>query len=411
MRLPLRIAALCIGNCLLQATAASVARAQAPPPATQIATSEAAMRVATAAIDAAAARVFRDAGERYTSPRVVGYQGSINSACGQMGPNNAHACRLDGSIYYDRVFIAQLMTRAASKSGSDGNMAVIFPIAHEWGHELQFMMGLDYAKFNTAEHDADCLAGVLITATRNGAPLSSRELADAEYTMQFLGDPPIATGAWGVAIANINASRGDRGGFSNAIGNHGTSPERMIAFRDGLRSNLAYCVRTVPRFGRSVVQSRAAPRPPVVVPLAIHWFVDNTADAYDLGIAQHKPIVLVTGDFNAVYFRRLKNEVFASPQLAELAPYAIFVYADPSHDIVAKNIGKALGYDKWPEISLLAPNSSQIIEQARMVGLWGAQTVTTYLSTRMRSNGWLPSSNNALPANPPWMPPRPTGSP
>jgi predicted metalloprotease len=408
MQPPLRIAAVCIGSCLAHAAPISAAWPQSPATAVQVAASEARIRIATVAIDAAAARLFHDAGERYTSPHIVGYQESINSACGQMEPNNAHACRLDASIYYDRVFIAELMTRAAAKSGSDGSMAVIFPIAHEWGHELQFMMGLDYAKFNTSEHDADCLAGVLIAASRNGVSLSSRDLADAEYTMEFLGDPPLSTGAWGAVLDQMNAERGNRGGFSNAIGNHGNSAERMTAFRDGLRSGLGYCVRNVPRFGRRVVQSQTAVRPPVVVPLVINWFVDKTGDAYDLGVAQHKPIVLVTGDFNAVYFKRLKNEVLGSPELAQLAPYAIFVYADPNHDLVAKNFGKALGYDKWPEISLLAPNGNLLDEQARIVGFFDAQTVTTVLSKKMRANGWLPSTNNALPANPPWMPPRPT---
>jgi predicted metalloprotease len=396
-----------IGICLAHAAAISTARAQSPATATQIATSEARMHVATAAIDAAAGRIFRDAGEHYSSPLVIGYQGSFNSACGQMGPGNAYACRLDGSIYYDREFIAELMVRAAGKSGSDGNMAVIFPIAHEWGHALQYMMGLDYPKFNTSEHDADCLAGVLIAASRKGVALNSRELADAKYTMDYLGDPPIATGAWGAAIAKINAQTGNRGGFSNAIGDHGNSAERMIAFRDGLGSNLRFCVRNIPRFGRSVATNQTTSHPTVEIPLGIHWFADNTADAYDLGVAQHKPIVLVTGDFNAIYFRRLKNEVFSSPQLAQLAPYAIFVYADPSHDIVAKNIGKALGYDKWPVISLLAPNGDALDEEARIVGLWDAKTVLTFLSKHMRSHGWLPSTNPAVPANPPWMPPRP----
>jgi uncharacterized protein len=399
MRSPLRFAVACIGICLAHAVSISAVRAQAAATPAEVAASEARMRIATVAIDAAATRLFHDAGERYTSPRIVGYQGSINSACGLMGPDNAHACRLDQSIYYDRVFIAGLRTRAAAKSGSDGDIAVIFPIAHEWGHALQFMMGLDYTKFNTSEHDADCLAGVLIAASRSGAPLSSRELADIEYTMQFLGDPPLATGAWGAVLDRTNAAKGNRGGFSNAIGNHGNSAERLIAFRDGLRSGLGYCVGNVSRFGRRVVQSQtAAPRPPVVVPLVINWFVDNTADAYDLGVAQHKPIVLVTGDFNAVYFGRMKNEVFNSPQLAQLASYAIFVYADPSHDLVAKNIGKALGYDTWPAISLLAPNGNQLDEQARVVGFFDASSVTTFLSRKMQANGWLRS------AKPPWMP-------
>ncbi len=149
--------------------------------------------------------------------------------------------------------------------------------------------------------------------------------------------------------------------------------------------------------------STARAQAPAPAPPVIHWFVDNTTDAYDLGVAQHKPIVLVTGDFSGMYFRRLKNEVLLSPQLAQLAPYAIFVYADPSHDVVARNFGKALGYDRWPVISLLGPNGAALNEQARLVGLWSAETVVTQLSIHMRSNGWLPAAPST--SRPPWLPP------
>jgi predicted metalloprotease len=379
-------------------------RAQTPT-AQEIASSEAAMRLATVAVDHAAARIFRDAGERYTSPRIVGYEGSILTPCGNMQAGNAYACRMDGNIYYDRAFIASLRTRAARADQSDGNMAVIFPIAHEWGHALQFMLGLDYSQYDTSEPDADCLAGVLISASRNGAPLRAAELADAKYTMQFIGDPPMVTGEWARVMEQMNANGRRRGGFSNAIGNHGNAQERMTSFRKGLGSSFRSCVADIPRFGRTVAQSGTTSQPPAPASLVIHWFVDNTADAYDLGVAQHKPIVLVTGDFNGTYFKRLRNEVLSSPQLAQLAPYAIFVYADPSHDIVAKNFGKALGYDKWPVISLLGPNGEALDEEVRLVGLWDAQTVVTQLSTHMRSKGWLPSPSST--SRPPWMPPLP----
>ena len=172
--------------CVASLVASSIARAQSQPTAQDIARSEATMRLATAAVDRAASRMLLDAGERYALPRVVGYEGSMLTPCGNMQPGNAYACRMDGNVYYDRAFIAGLMTRAAQADHTDGNIAVIFPIAHEWGHALQFMLGLDYSGYDTSEPDADCLAGVLIAATRNGAKLGESDLADAEYTMHSI---------------------------------------------------------------------------------------------------------------------------------------------------------------------------------------------------------------------------------
>src|SRR6185437_3713860 len=354
MRAWLLFAVICIASGVAQMGAPALAQAQSLATPQDIARSDAYMRAATVSIDAAATRIFRAAGERYTSLRVVGYQDSIRTACGVLQPENAYACRLDGSIYYDRAFIAYLMRRAANKSGSDGSIAVIFPVAHEWGHALQFMLGLAYTSKDKSEHDADCLAGVLISAARGGAPLTAAELSDAGYTMQLLGDPPMATGDWARVMESMNAR--SHGGFSNALGVHGNSGERLQTFRDGLRSYVQYCIGNVARFGRAVASSPTTSRAPAPAPMTIRWFVNDTRDAYELALAQHKPLVLATGGFDAPYFERLKAGVFTSPELAQLAPYAIFAYADPSKDLVAKNIGAALRYDNWPDISLLAPN-------------------------------------------------------
>ena len=154
---------------------------------------------------------------------------------------------------------------------------------------------------------------------------------------------------------------------------------------------------------QDAARSETTSQPSVQAPPVIHWFVDNTAAAYELALAQHKPLVLATGDFKGVYFQRLRNEVFSSRELAQLAPYAIFAYADPSHDIVARNFGKVLGYDKWPIISLFAPNGDALDEEARIIGLFDAQTETAQLSKHMRSRGWLPPVAGS--ARAPWLPP------
>ncbi|MDQ6830026.1 MAG: neutral zinc metallopeptidase [Gemmatimonadota bacterium] len=380
----------------------------AAPTPLEIATSETMMRGAVATIDRAASRIFREGGERYTSPRIVGYDGSVLTGCGRVNAYNAYACREDSSIYYDRAFIAYLMKSAASTNNSDGGIAVIFPIAHEWGHSLQYLLGLQYPNKAMSEQDADCLAGVLIAASRAGAPLSRNELADAEYTMQFLGDASMFTGDWGRAVDAINAQGGRRAPIANAVGVHGNSAERMRAFRTGLGANFRGCVSDIPRAAPSPASTPALPRPLASGPQSIHWFVDSTAEAYDLAVAQRRPIVLVTGDFNGVYFKRLKNEVLISSRLTQLAPFAVFAYADPSHDIVARNMARALSYDRYPTISLLAPNPSMIDEAFRIVGLFDAETVVAQLSKHLRSRGWMAAEGSPTTTNPPWMPPRPT---
>lgn len=405
MRASLRLALACIASGVAQMATPAFARAQSLATPQDIARSDADMHAATVAIDAAASRIFRAAGDRYTSPRVVGYQDSIRTACGVLQPENAYACRLDGSIYYDRAFIAYLMRRAANRSGTDGSIAVIFPVAHEWGHALQYMLGLDYTSKDMSEHDADCLAGVLISASRGGAPLTPNELADAGYTMQLLGDPPMATGDWARVMEKMNVR--SHGGFSNALGVHGNSAERLRTFRDGLSSSVHECVDDVARFGRTVVSGRTTSQAPAEAPVAIHWFVNDTQGAYALALAQHKPLVLATGGFDAPYFQRLKAGVFTSAELAQLAPYAIFAYADPSKDLAAKQVGALLHYDKWPDISLLAPDANALDEEARIVGWFDAATVTTQLSKHMRENGWLPSATTHSTSRPPWMPPLP----
>ena len=75
---------------------------------------------------------------------------------------------------------------------------------------------------------------------------------------------------------------------------------------------------------------------------------------------------------------------------------------DPAHDLVARNIGKALGYDQFPVISLFAPNGNQLDEAFRMVGLWDAPTVLRELSKAMTKRGWLgPTRAPSLPPHSP----------
>jgi hypothetical protein len=242
-----------------------------------------------------------------------------------------------------------------------------------------------------AESDADCLAGVLLGRAQALGKLHAGDMDEARFSIAFVGDDPLSTGVWGKTIERINASAaaGSTPVITNAMGIHGNAAERLAAFNRGLSMNMRLCVEGIRRPGQAAAVT------------TIRWYVNNTADAYDRGVAENKPIVLVSGDANGANFIRLKQETLESAVLAPLANAAIFVYADPARDIVARNIGKALGYERLPVISLLAPNPNMIDEASRIVGLWDASTVLRELSKGMTTRGWLGATRA------PWLPPIP----
>lgn len=350
------------------------------------------LKAAANYLDQISAAIFRENGERYLTPRVVGYDKTVMTACGRIQADNAYACRSDGTIYYDRTFLAGLMSAASQRLKTDGDMAPIYAIAHEWGHQLQYLLELDYSgAVNRSETDADCLAGMLLARARTLGKVQAGDMEEARFAIEFVGDPPLTTGVWGQAIERINANAapGSIPVITNSMGYHGNANERLAAFARGLSTNVRSCVAGI-----------RSPRQVATV-TSIRWYVNNTAEAYDRGVAENKPIVLVSGDANGANFIRLRRETLESPVLASLANTAIFVYTDPTRDIVARNIGKALGYDRLPVISLLAPNPNMLDEAYRIVGLWDAPTVLRELSKGMTKRGWL-GPNRA-----PWLPPLP----
>ncbi|MBC8088832.1 MAG: neutral zinc metallopeptidase, partial [Phycisphaerae bacterium] len=302
-----------------------------------------------------------------------------------------YACRADGSIYYDKAFLAALMSGAARALRTDGDMAAVNPLAHEWGHILQYLLDTDYSTApNRSEPDADCLAGVLMSRMQRQQQLQPGDLQEARWAIEFAGDAPLNTGVWGNVIErlNLNAPPGSIPVITNAMGDHGNPRERLQAFSRGLTGTVASCTANIPRPGRVVVAT-------------VHWYVNDLANAYDRGVAQNKPTVFVSVDLNDPNFNRFKTETLQSPIFAQLANYAIFVYSDPTRDIVARNAGNALGYGRLPVISLLAPNPNMLDEASRIIGVLPASTIVNDLTRHLKSRGWMGTTRA------PWRPPLP----
>jgi predicted metalloprotease len=234
---------------LLSAAVPRLAVAQAAPSEAQMAASDTKIRSAAAVIDREWARVFAASGDRYSSPQITGYLDSVSTPCGLLDAGNAYACRANGSIYYDRAFLATLMASAASALGTDGDLAAIFPIAHEWGHAVQYMLKLDYTSSpSRIESDADCLAGAIIGVSAKDGYLERGDVEEAEYALNEAGDPPLVTGIWGATIERMNreAGPGATPVITNATGGHGNHRERVAAFHNGMTNGVRRCILGIP---------------------------------------------------------------------------------------------------------------------------------------------------------------------
>jgi predicted metalloprotease len=180
------------------------------------------------------ARVFEQTGARYVAPRLVLFDGATPSACGTgqaaMGP---FYCPEDQKVYLDLSFFREL----DRKFGAPGDFAQAYAVAHEVGHHVQHLMGID-AKVRRAqsrasqaqanalqvrmELQADCFAGVW------GANAGKRNMLDR-------GDVEEGLRA-AAAIGDDTIQRRTQGRVVPESWTHGSSQQRSSWLRKGLTS-------------------------------------------------------------------------------------------------------------------------------------------------------------------------------
>ncbi|RYZ83706.1 MAG: hypothetical protein EOP06_19445, partial [Proteobacteria bacterium] len=83
---------------------------------------------------------FQKASRTYREPIMVLFRGRVQSACGSassaVGP---FYCPADEQVYLDLGFFDELSQRL----GAGGDFAAAYVIAHEVGHHVQHLLGLD----------------------------------------------------------------------------------------------------------------------------------------------------------------------------------------------------------------------------------------------------------------------------
>ena len=178
---------------------------------------------------------FQKMGEQYREPRLVLFTGQVESACGYTSAaSGPFYCPGDSKVYIDLSFFEDMQREL----GAPGDFALAYVIAHEVGHHVQNLLGINdevmaqrrrmsERDFNQLmvrmELQADFLAGVWAHYARRATDFIER--GDIEEGINAAG-----------AVGDDRIMRRTQGYVVPDAFTHGTSEQRVRWFRKGLET-------------------------------------------------------------------------------------------------------------------------------------------------------------------------------
>jgi predicted metalloprotease len=124
----------------------------------------------------------------YTSPKTVAYTGRVNTLCGVIRRGTAAYCPRSHTIYFDVNFFDGMMKLTAANLNSDGDMAVIAVLAHEWAHAIQSQTRTSGKPQLMNELQADCLSGAFARYATEKGVLEEGDTKEAAFAFALGGD-------------------------------------------------------------------------------------------------------------------------------------------------------------------------------------------------------------------------------
>jgi uncharacterized protein len=184
-------------------------------------------------VDYAWAQIFTRSGKTFQDPIVVLYRGSTPTGCGLgkagMGP---FYCPNDRTVYLDTSFFKELETRFSAP----GDFAEAYVIAHEIGHHVQNLLGIQtQVTQEQADHpdqandlsvrlelQADCFAGVWARSAQAAGILQPGDVEEGLNAASQIGDDTLMREA-GLQVNPESFT-------------HGTSEQRVKWLRTGIQT-------------------------------------------------------------------------------------------------------------------------------------------------------------------------------
>ena len=178
-------------------------------------------------------KILPAVGGEYSRAKLVLFRDGVDSACGYAGSSTGpFYCPGDQKVYVDLGFYQELKDRF----GAPGDFAQAYVIAHELGHHVQHLIGIDQAvrqrqaadprnenAYSVAmELQADCFAGVWGHETAQRGILERGDVEEGLNAAAAIGDDRMQRAA---------GQRVTPDAFT-----HGSSEQRVAWFRKGLES-------------------------------------------------------------------------------------------------------------------------------------------------------------------------------
>jgi predicted metalloprotease len=173
-------------------------------------------------------------GRDYVDTQTVFFSGFTNTGCGQASSQTGpFYCPLDNLVYFDLDFLVTLQ----NQFGATGDLAAQYIVAHEFGHHVQNVLGIN-AEMRRAQQDdparanqysvalelqADCFAGAW---ARDAA---DRDLFDDPQEVQEALDAAAAVG-------DDRIQQQTQGRVDPESWTHGSSAQRVEWFQRGFRT-------------------------------------------------------------------------------------------------------------------------------------------------------------------------------
>ncbi|MGZ8614015.1 MAG: KPN_02809 family neutral zinc metallopeptidase [Actinomycetota bacterium] len=177
--------------------------------------------------------IFAGTGKRYEPATLVVFEQATQTGCGRgSAATGPFYCPADSKVYLDLGFFRELRDRF----GAPGDFAQAYVIAHEYGHHVQNLLGINAEVQRISQQEperandmsvrlelqADCLAGVWGHTALQRGELSEGDLDEALAAAESIGDDRI--------------QETTTGRIAPESWTHGSSGQRSKWFSIGFRS-------------------------------------------------------------------------------------------------------------------------------------------------------------------------------
>lgn len=176
---------------------------------------------------------FRAAGKEYEVTTLVLFEDGVQTACGSASSaTGPFYCPPDKKVYLDLGFFRELSTRF----GAPGDFAQAYVVAHEFGHHVQNLLGVNEQVRRAQQKNPDD-ANELSVLLELQADCFAGVWANSAYEEQLLEEGDLEEGLAAAAGVGDDRIQKQSGGPVNRESfTHGSSAQRMEWFRKGYES-------------------------------------------------------------------------------------------------------------------------------------------------------------------------------